>query len=90
MLLIRFGDNDRDSGSNSDGDNDGINKCFNKGYGAKMTRIQDESGMLVNHGTTTSYISNLKPGDQLVSTSLYVKKLAFGLKLNAATCIKFT
>ena len=51
------------SGSNSGGDSDNVNKSYN----AKIIRIQDKSDMLVNHGTKTSYtLYSLRPDDQLV------------------------
>lgn len=86
---VNNSDNDKDSGGNSSSNCDGINENFIEGYNAKMTHIQDKPGKLVNHGTTTPYIFGLRPSDQFVPTSLYVKELVFDLKLDAATYIRF-
>ena len=83
-------DNDRNSSIDSGDDSNGVNEDFNEGYSAKMTHTQDKSGMLIDHGTTTSYTSGLKPGDYLVSTSLYVKELAPNLRPDITIYIKFT
>ena len=60
-------DCDRDSGS----DNNGVNK----GYNVKMTLIQDEPNMLVNYEIILPYtLPGLRSDNQLVPTSLYIKK----------------
>ena len=64
---------DKNSGGDSSDDSDSVNESFNEDYGTKITRTQDEPGMLINYGTTIPYTSSLKPSDQLVSTSLHVK-----------------
>ena len=84
------GNNDRDSGSDSGSDSDGVNEDFNEGYNAKMICTQDKLDKLINYCTITSYISGSSSGDQLVPTSLQVKKLSPGLRSDVAICIKFT
>ena len=48
--------NNDNSDKNSGNDSGGNINSLNKGYSAKITYTQNESGILVNHGTTTSYI----------------------------------
>ena len=80
---------DKNSGGDSSDDSDSVNEGLNKGYSAKITHTQDESGMLVNHGIITPYTSSLKPSDQLVSTSLHVKKSALGFGPDTTIYIEY-
>ena len=68
----------RDSGSDSINNSGNDSDNANESYNAKMTRIQDELGKLVNYGT------------KLVLPSLYIKISTPELRPGTATCFEFT
>lgn len=66
--------NNYDSNKNSSNNSNGVNESFNESYNRKMIPTQNKLGTIVNHEVIKSYISGLRPGDQVVPTSFHMKE----------------